>query len=60
MGVPRQKTLEQIGIALRECGTFARDYGVEIMRLYVGIPNDPEPERFLKYYKALYDTFVAL
>jgi len=29
-GVPREKTLEQIGRALRECGEFARDHGVAI------------------------------
>jgi len=29
-GVPKEKTLEQIGLALRECGQFAQDYGVEI------------------------------
>jgi sugar phosphate isomerase/epimerase len=29
-GVPREKTLEQIGLALRECGTFAHEYGVQI------------------------------
>ena len=29
-GIPMQKTLEQIGLALRECGEFAKDYGVEI------------------------------
>jgi len=29
-GVPIEKTLEQIGHALRECGSFAQDYGVEI------------------------------
>ena len=29
-GVPKEKTLEQIGLALRECGTFAADCGVEI------------------------------
>ncbi len=29
-GVPREKTLEQIGLALRECGEFAADCGVEI------------------------------
>jgi len=29
-GVPEEKTLEQIGLALRECGQFAQDYGVEI------------------------------
>ncbi|MEW6750577.1 MAG: TIM barrel protein [Candidatus Latescibacterota bacterium] len=29
-GVPRARTLEQIGLALRECGAFAQDCGVEI------------------------------
>ena len=29
-GIPAEKTLEQIGIALRECGDFAKDYGVQI------------------------------
>ena len=29
-GVSREKTLEQIGLALRECGRFAADHGVEI------------------------------
>ena len=29
-GVPREKTFEQIGLSLRECGEFARDIGVQI------------------------------
>ncbi len=29
-GVPKEKTLEQIGKALRECGEFAKGYGVGI------------------------------
>lgn len=29
-GVPVEKTLEQIGLALKECGEFAADYGVQI------------------------------
>ena len=29
-GIPKERTLEQIGLALRECGEFAKDYGVEI------------------------------
>ena len=37
-GIPREQTLEQIGLALRECGAFARDYGVEI-RLEVHGPE---------------------
>ena len=29
-GIPVEKTLDQIGIALRECGRFAADHGIEI------------------------------
>lgn len=29
-GIPVEKTLDQIGIALRECGKFAADHGIEI------------------------------
>ena len=29
-GVAREKTFEQIGLALRECGAFAADFGVQI------------------------------
>ena len=29
-GVPVERTLEQIGTSLRECGEFAEDYGVQI------------------------------
>ncbi len=29
-GVSREKTIEQIGLSLRECGKFARDYGIKI------------------------------
>jgi len=29
-GVPREKTLGQIGLALRECAAFAADFGVEV------------------------------
>lgn len=29
-GVPAEKTLEQIGLSLRECGRFAADHGIEI------------------------------
>lgn len=29
-GVPREKTLEQIGEAFRDCGRFAADHGVEL------------------------------
>ena len=40
-GIPREKTLEQIGLALRECGEFANDFGVEI-RLEVHGPGTSE------------------
>lgn len=29
-GISREKTIEQIGLSLRECGEFAGDYGVKI------------------------------
>lgn len=29
-GIPEEKTLEQIGLALRECGKFASEHGIEI------------------------------
>jgi sugar phosphate isomerase/epimerase len=29
-GIPREKTIEQIGNALRKCGEAAKDYGIEI------------------------------
>ncbi|MCD6510616.1 MAG: sugar phosphate isomerase/epimerase [Thermoprotei archaeon] len=29
-GIPREKTIRQIGIALRECGEYADDHGVEV------------------------------
>ena len=29
-GIPEEKTLEQIGVSLREAGEFAKDYGVKI------------------------------
>ena len=29
-GIPRSKTLEQIGLAYRRCGEYAKDYGIEL------------------------------
>ncbi len=29
-GIPREQTFAQIGLALRECGAYASDYGIEI------------------------------
>jgi len=50
-GVPVEKTLEQIGNALRECGEFAQDYGVQI-RLEVhgqGTSRLDYTERIMKF-----------
>lgn len=41
-GVPREKTLEQIGIALRECGRAAQDHGVEIWLEVHGSTRRPD------------------
>ncbi len=46
-GVPEEKTLEQIGHALRECGDAGRDNGVEIW-LEVHGPKTQEPPRIKK------------
>lgn len=41
-GVPVEKTLEQIGLALRECGEFAAGYGVQIrLEVHGGGTNHP-------------------
>ncbi len=29
-GIPKEKTIEQIGLSLRECGEFAKDYAIKI------------------------------
>ena len=29
-GIPEEQTLEQIGVSLRECGTYAAEHGIEI------------------------------
>ncbi len=42
-GIPKEKTLEQIGLALRECGEFAKDYGIEI-RLEVHGAGTSDPK----------------
>lgn len=47
--VPEDKTLEQIGLALRECAAFAGDYGVQI-RLEV---HGRETSRLLRIRKIL-------
>jgi hypothetical protein len=45
-GIPRGKTLEQIGLAYRTCGEFARDYGVELwMEVHGRGTSDPRHMR---------------
>jgi len=41
-GVPREKTIEQIGLALRECGQAAEDHGVEIWLEVHGSTRRPD------------------
>ena len=42
-GIPKEKTLEQIGKALRECGEFAKDYDIEIrLEVHGGGTSDPK------------------
>ncbi|HHW10729.1 MAG TPA: sugar phosphate isomerase/epimerase [Firmicutes bacterium] len=40
-GIPREKTLEQIGLALKKCGEAAADYGVEIWLEVHGATRSP-------------------
>lgn len=50
-GIPVEKTLEQIGLALSECGKFARDHGIEVW-LEVhgrGTAHPPHIRRILDY-----------
>lgn len=45
-GIPREKTLEQIGLAFRKCGEFAKDHGVELwMEVHGRGTNDPKHMR---------------
>ena len=41
-GIPKEKTLEQIGLAYRECAAFAQEHGVG-MRMEVHGPETSEP-----------------
>lgn len=46
-GIPKEQTLEQIGLALRECGEFAKDYDIQI-RLEVHGQGTREPRNIRK------------
>lgn len=49
-GVSREKTIEQIGLSLRECGKFARDYAIKIRLEVHGIET-----RHVPYIKQMMD-----
>ena len=45
-GISKQATIEQIGLAFRECGAFAQDYGVELwMEVHGRGTQDPRHMR---------------
>ena len=45
-GIPREKTLEQIGLAYRQCGEFGRDCGIELwMEVHGRGTSDPKHMR---------------
>ena len=47
-GVPKEKTLDQIGAALRECAEFAQDYGVAVrMEVHGQDTSDPPNMRHI-------------
>ena len=50
-GVAEEKTLEQIGHSLRECGAFAADYGVQIRMEVHGRKTNrlPQIRKILNY-----------
>ena len=49
-GISREKTVEQIGLSLRECGQFARDYAIKIRLEVHGIQTC-----FVPYIKQMID-----
>lgn len=59
-GVPLEKTLEQIGLALRECGEFATDHGVEIrLEVHGKVTCDPPNIRAVLDYADHGNVFVC-
>jgi sugar phosphate isomerase/epimerase len=48
-GVPRARTIEQIGRALRECGEFAADLGVEVrLEMHATMAEGPDVRRIME------------
>ena len=59
-GVPRERTFEQIGLALRQCGEFARDYGIQIrLEVHGRITCEPPNIRKIMDYAAHDNVFVC-
>lgn len=59
-GVPRERTFEQIGVALRECGAFAGDLGVEIrLEVHGRVTSDPPNIRQIMDYADHPNVFVC-
>jgi sugar phosphate isomerase/epimerase len=58
-GVPKEKTLEQIGKALRTCGRAARDQGVEIWLEVHGVETQ-DPPYIRRIMEAADDTSVGI
>ena len=59
-GIPVEKTLEQIGLALRECGEFAKDYDIEIrLEVHGRGTNDPKYVRKIMDFANHDNVFVC-
>ena len=59
-GIPREKTFEQIGVSLRECGEFARDLGVQIrLEVHGRITCEPPNIRKILDYAACDNVFAC-
>ncbi|MEE2659933.1 MAG: TIM barrel protein [Candidatus Latescibacterota bacterium] len=59
-GVPRERTFEQIGVSLCECGEFARDLGVEIrLEVHGRVTCEPENVRTILDYADCDNVFAC-
>lgn len=58
-GVSRGETLKQIGLALRECGDFAADYGVEIRLEMHGNVADARDMKVIMDYAHGHNVFIC-
>lgn len=59
-GVPREQTFEQIGLALRECGAFASDLGVQIrLEVHGRVTCEPPHIRRIMDYADHDNVFVC-